>query len=274
MVDFTTENYNFSPSINPRIFNICSGALMKRISVILVRPKYPGNIGAVARVMSNFDVSDLILVDSIMIDQEARNRAKHANFILNNSRTVDTLDAAIMETDLNIGTTGIKNTRQTGHIRNPLTPHQLFEQFSSDTGRIGLVFGREDTGLLDEELKKLDLLISLPTSGLYPVMNLSHAVAVVLWEFFRRGGIPGKFIEDLKETSSFEREKMVKSFMELMEAINYPPHRRENTGILFRRMIGRSIPTKWEFHTLMGVLTGAVRRIKRDDKSVSWELDE
>ena len=108
---------------------------MNRISVILVRPKYPGNIGAVARVMSNFDVSDLIMVDPIVIDQEARNRAKHANFILNNSRTVDTLDAAIMQTDLNIGTTGIKNTRQTGHIRNPLTPEQLFERFSEDAGR-------------------------------------------------------------------------------------------------------------------------------------------
>jgi len=247
---------------------------MNNISVILVRPKYPGNIGAVARVMSNFDVSELILVDPIVIDQEARNRAKHANYILNNSRTVDTLEAAIMQTDLNIGTTGIKNTRQTGHIRNPLTPDQLFEHLSSDAGRIGLVFGREDTGLLDEELKKLDLLISLPTSEQYPVMNLSHAVAVVLWEFFRRGGIPGKFIESLRDTRSFEREKMVESFMELMEAINYPPHRRENTGILFRRMIGRSIPTKWEFHTLMGVLTGAVRRIKREEEAPSQELDD
>jgi len=248
---------------------------MNRITVILVRSKYPGNIGAVARVMSNFDVSDLILVDPIVIDQEARNRAKHANFILDRSRTVDTLDAAIMQTDLNIGTTGIKNTRQTGHIRNPLTPKQLFEHLSisCDAGRIGLVFGREDTGLLDEELKKLDLLISLPTSEQYPVMNLSHAVAVVLWEFFRRGGIPGKFIESLRDTRSIEREKMVESFMELMETINYPPHRRENTGILFRRMIGRSIPTKWEFHTLMGVLTGAVRRIKRDEESASREED-
>jgi len=113
---------------------------------------------------------------------------------------------------------------------------------------------------------KLDILLSIPTNRNYPVMNLSHAVCIVLWEFHRRGEIPKKFIKGLRETSSFEREKMVETFVELMDIINYPPHRKDNTEILFRRMVGRSFPTKWEFHTLMGVLSGAVRKIKREDE--------
>ena len=237
---------------------------MEELSVILVRPKYPGNIGAVARSMSNFHVRNLILVDSIPIDQETRNRAKHANYILDDAKFVDSLAEALSYSDINIGTTGIINERQTGHIRNPLTPDQLFEKMDADIGRIGLVFGREDTGLLDAELMKLDILLSIPTNRNYPVMNLSHAVCIVLWEFHRRGEIPKKFIKGLRETSSFEREKMVETFVELMNAINYPPHCKDNTEILFRRMVGRSFPTKWEFHTLMGVLSGAVRMIKRD----------
>lgn len=247
-----------------------SGDTVKELFVILVRPKYPGNIGAVARSMSNFHVRNLILVDPIPIDQETRNRAKHANFILNEARIVDSIDEALLYSDINIGTTGIINERQTGHIRNPLTPDQLFEMMKTKNERIGLVFGREDTGLLDEELMKLDILLSIPTDGDYPVMNLSHAVCIVLWEFFRRGKIPKKFIKGLKETSAFEREKLVETFAELMNVINYPPHRKDNTRILFRRMVGRSFPTKWEFHTLMGVLSGAVRKIKRENEGEEY----
>ena len=243
------------------------------ITVILVRTKYPGNIGAVARSMSNFDMDKLILVDPICVDQEARNRAKHANYILDNAQWVKTLDEAIMHTDINVGTTGIINTRQTGHIRNPLTPDQLFERVKDGKGKLGLVFGREDTGLLNEELMKMDMLLSIPTSKEYPIMNLSHAVSIVLWDFFRRENTPRKYIEKLRDTSSLEREKLIDTFGELMDSIRYPPHRRDNTLILFRRMIGRSVPTKWEFHTLMGVLSGAVRKIRREnvDNVDFWE---
>lgn len=235
---------------------------MIETSVILVRPKYPGNIGAVARGMSNFGVERLILVEPIPVDQEARNRAKHANYILDGAVITDTLEEALEYSDINIGTTGIVNRRETGHIRNPLTPDQLFERMEGRDVKAGLVFGREDTGLLDSELMRMDSLMSIPTNRKYPVMNLSHAVCVVLWEFFRRDNVPGRFIGSLKDTSAFEREKLVETFTDLMDAIGYPPRRRDSTEILFRRMVGRSIPTRWEFHTLMGVLGGAVRRLR------------
>lgn len=241
---------------------------MKDITVILVKPKFPGNVGAVARAMSNFNVHKLIIVGSKDICAEMRNRAKHANFLLDGALWCEELDEAIGHTDINIGTTGIINTRQTGHIRNPLTPDQLFEKISSgpEDGSIGLVFGREDTGLLDDELMKMDILLSIPTSREYPVMNLSHAVCIVLWEFHRRGRIPKKYIRSLKDTGEVEREKMVETFCELMDEINYPPHRKDKTMVLFRRMLGRSVPTNWEYHTIMGVLGGAVRKFRRDRK--------
>ncbi len=238
---------------------------MMDINVILVRPKFSGNIGAVARVMSNFGFKNLILVNPTEIDQEARNRAKHANDILSKAEVLDEIETALDRSLINIGTTGIVNTRQTGHVRNPLTPDQLFEKIGDITDNsLGLVFGREDTGLLDDELKHLDMLLSIPTCREYPVMNLSHAVALVLWEFYRRNKIPKKFIPGLKDTTGVEREKLIETFIELMELINYPPQRREKTAVLWRRMMGRSVPTNWEYHTIMGVLAGTVRKIKRD----------
>jgi tRNA C32,U32 (ribose-2'-O)-methylase TrmJ len=63
-------------------------------------------------------------------------------------------------------------------------------------------------------------------------------------------------------SSEEERELLYKFFSELLEAIDYPDFRRANTEIMFRRMMGRSVPTKWEFYTIMGVLGDATKIIK------------
>jgi tRNA C32,U32 (ribose-2'-O)-methylase TrmJ len=56
-----------------------------------------------------------------------------------------------------------------------------------------------------------------------------------------------------RKSSEFEREKLFDQFRNFLKSVNYPEHKRENTEVLFRRLIGRSTPSKWEFHTLMGV---------------------
>ena len=64
--------------------------------------------------------------------------------------------------------------------------------------------------------------------------------------------------------SKFEREKLFQNFKTLLDQVNYPDHKRENTEILFRRLLGRATPNKWEFHTLMGVFRSASNRIERE----------
>jgi len=102
-------------------------------------------------------------------------------------------------------------------------------------------------------------LAHIPSSDEYPTLNLFHAVSIVLYEIFQtRGRRPSRNPVSSEE----ERELLYEYFARLLAAIDYPDFRRKNTEIMFRRMMGRSVPTKWEFHTLMGVIGDAARLIE------------
>ena len=122
--------------------------------------------------------------------------------------------------------------------------------------RIALLFGREDFGLDRKLLKKCDFLITIPANPAYSILNISHAAAIVFYELFASGAAKWK----PREAGKLERDKMHEYFALLLDAIDYPPHKKEKTKLMFKRMISRSVPSVWEFHTLMGVLDGALKR--------------
>lgn len=232
---------------------------MPGIRVVLVNPRIEGNVGAVARSMANFGFRDLWLVNPCQISEEAYKRAKHASWILEEAKRVTTLDEALEGISLVVGTSGIVSYGERHFLRIPLTPRDLASKIRNFEGSVALLFGREDLGLSQEELMRCDLLVHIPASRDYPVLNLSHAVAIVLYELYQsgteyRGPTPA---------SEVEREKLNEFFMELLKAIDYPEFRRERTGIMFRRLMGRAVPTKWEFYTIMGVLKDATELIRR-----------
>jgi tRNA C32,U32 (ribose-2'-O)-methylase TrmJ len=84
-------------------------------------------------------------------------------------------------------------------------------------------------------------------------------VTVLLYEIFAAQGTPSK----PNPATEHEKELLFRNFSALLEAIEYPSFRREKTNVMFRRMMGRAIPTKYEFYTIMGVLGGAAERIRR-----------
>jgi len=232
---------------------------MPGIRVVLVNPRIEGNVGAIARSMANFGFRDLWLVNPCQISEEAYKRAKHASWILEEAKRVTTLDEALEGISLVVGTSGIVSYGERHFLRIPLTPRDLASKIRNFEGSVALLFGREDLGLSQEELMRCDLLVHIPASRDYPVLNLSHAVAIVLYELYQsgteyRGPTPA---------SEVEREKLNEFFMELLKAIDYPEFRRERTGIMFRRLMGRAVPTKWEFYTIMGVLKDATELIRR-----------
>ncbi|HET8689811.1 MAG TPA: RNA methyltransferase, partial [Methanosarcina sp.] len=153
------------------------------IRVILVEPMYQGNVGSVARAMKNFGYTDLVLVNPCKLEGEARAMSSHARDVLEGARITSTLEEAVKGANLLIGTTGVASSKTGEHIRLPLyTPKELKEKLKGCSGTIAILFGREDSGFRNDELKSFDMLITVPTSEIYPIMNLSHAVAVVLYE--------------------------------------------------------------------------------------------
>ncbi|HYY47673.1 MAG TPA: TrmH family RNA methyltransferase, partial [Thermoplasmata archaeon] len=190
---------------------------------------------------------------------EARQRAMHGIDILDSAATVEDLAVALKDADLVVGTSGIKTESEKRFARIAVRPRAFTAKIRQAKGTVALLFGREDFGLLDEELRRCDILVTIPAARAYPILNLSHAVAILLYELFL-DETPEKAGREL---SAVENEKLHAALADLLEATDYPEHKRARTKIMVRRMLGRAVPSKWEYHALMGVFQRATKRIRR-----------
>lgn len=235
---------------------------MAEFVVVLVEPLIPGNIGSVARSMSNFGLSELRLCKPCDLGDDAYRFSKHGRFILENHKEHDDLDKALDGLDLIVGTSGAKTDNQRKFLRHPMTPKEFAEHVADKSGKIGLVFGREDQGLSNDELAKCDMMVTIPTHEVNPIMNLSHAATVLFYELYSTDKGPMK--KDL--AGETEKETLNDLFAEMLEEINYTEHKKPKTKIMFRKVIARADLSEWEFHTLAGVYSRAI-------KTVRWERE-
>lgn len=232
------------------------------IRIILVEPMYQGNVGSVARAMKNFGCTDLVLVNPCKLEGEARAMSSHARDVLEGARVTSTLDEAVKGANLLIGTTGVGSLKTGEHIRLPLyTPKELKEKLKTYSGTITILFGREDSGFRNDELKKFDMLITVPTSEIYPIMNLSHTVAVVLYELSELEGGNNPLAD------GFDLQLLYRHLEELLEEIDYPPHKKDKTFLMLRRIFGRAGLTPREVQTLRGI-------IKKTERKMGYALKE
>ena len=221
--------------------------------VILVNPKYGGNVGAIARNMMNFGVDELRIVgNKEILNNEAYIRAVHAKNILNNAKFYDNLNDAIGDIDFVVGTSGaVSGDRNLKRV--PITPRELAEKHKTLDGKLGIVFGREDDGLSNKELELCDLFVSIPTSEEYPIMNLSHAVSVILYELYL-SSIESPYNVKMREASKLEKDILLNLFNDFVDNIKYiPEYRKELCKTIFKRIISRAFISGKEANTLMCV---------------------
>ncbi len=225
----------------------------------MVEPKYGGNIGAVARIMMNFDFKNLYLVNPTDVNDDCYIRAVHANSILDNAKIFSSFEDSIKDIDYLVATSSIESKTDKKHLRNSIILENFSETINHIEGKIGLVFGREDYGLFNEEIALCDIIIKIPTSENYQALNLSHSVGIILYSIFIKN-----FSPRLKRNiGKIEKEKLFEYLDLLINEINYPNHKKENTKIMIKRLLGRSIPSKWEYHTLMGVISRTLEKLKK-----------
>jgi len=231
--------------------------------VVLVERKNSGNIGAVARAMMIFDVEHLYLVNPCELDNVCYARAMHATAILEKAKTFSCFDEAIQDLDYLVATSSIESKTEKRHLRNPLLLEDFSERVFEMKGKVGLVFGREDYGLFNEEIAACDIMVKIPTSEYYPSLNLSHAVSIVLYSIYlKKASIPKR----RRVIGSLEKQKLYDFFAQLLDDIEYQPHKKEHTKIMVRRILGRAMPSKWEYHTLMGVLSKTLGKLKQKQR--------
>ncbi len=225
------------------------------ISVMLAGLKFPGNIGLIARTMKNLGYRNLYLYNC-NISKKAYIWASHAGDILKNARNVTDFSSFLNEFNLVAGTTGIVGKTPDRHMRMPVrTPEELREMISGRSGKLLVIFGREDYGLTNEELEKCDVIVSIPTSPEYPVMNVALSAGIILYVLgkHRQGDVPVAKHEEIDLLMNF--------FEDLLLKINYPSHKLPKTILMLRRIFGRAVLTEREIQTMYGVIRKIRKRL-------------
>jgi tRNA/rRNA methyltransferase/tRNA (cytidine32/uridine32-2'-O)-methyltransferase len=255
------------------IFLYTSPMKLPDIIIVLSRPAESGNVGAVCRAMMNMGLSRLRVVtapasaeapDAALRDDVIRARAVHAAGVWDAAERFPTLEAAVADCPLVIGT-----TRRTGRRRKSysLTPMETAALLRDRPGSAALVFGNERTGLEDAELNLCDMAAHIPVNPAFPSLNLSHAVQIFAYELYRA-------LDEASETGisrwvPLAREgiaALVQSVTDSLESLGFYQQRgREDQEQFLRGIFSRAGITRREAEYMEGIFNKAARLGSRID---------
>lgn len=228
------------------------------VRVILVEPEHEGNVGAIARLMKNFDLSTLYLVNpQVKLGNDAYARAVHAVDVLDAASIVGVLDEALAGTHWVIGTTSIVATKSSNLRRTAITLEALAAQIQRRRGEAALLFGREGSGLSNRELDRCDVAVSIPSSSTYRALNVASASAIVFYELWKAGVEGGgRGYGDAADAAA--RKRLLALFTALTVKAGAPTHRRRLASKALKNVLSRAFISKREASLITGVLRRAV----------------
>lgn len=252
-----------------------SQALLDNIRIVLVNTSHPGNIGGVARAMKNMGLSQLYLVDPKEYPSEqAEWRASNAVDVLAGAQCVDTLDEAIADCGLVIGTSARER-----RIPWPLfTPRECADRSIAEASQhpTAIVFGREDRGLTNEELHKCHYHVHIPSNPEYSSLNLATAVQVVVYELRvacltgQQQGKPLHFDDwDMPPAKTEAVESYYEHLEKTLQALNFiQEDNPRQTMTRLRRLYSRIRLDEMELAIMRGMLTSIQNYIYHTDKRI------
>jgi tRNA (cytidine32/uridine32-2'-O)-methyltransferase len=241
--------------------------MFDRIRMVLVNTSHPGNIGAAARALKNMGLSRLVLVDPVDYPSDhAVARAANARDVMDKIQVVDTLDAAVADCTLVIGTSA-RGRRIPWPL---LTPRECGDRAWAEAAQheVAVVFGREDRGLTNEELQKCHFHVHIPANPEYSSLNLAAALQVVAYEIRMSAlqaerGSPVHFDDWDMPPAQFDDVEMY--FTHLEETLTklgfLTADNPRQTVTRLRRLYNRVRLDQMELGILRGVLTATQNHI-------------
>ena len=231
------------------------------LRVVLVEPEHDGNIGGVARLMENFGIQDLYIVNpAAPVDDEAKAYACHARQLLENAKTVARLDEALEDVSLIAGTTALLPKRSANVLRTAITPEEFSRIALPLTGNVALLLGRESRGLSNAELDRCDLVISIPASRMYRTLNVASAAAILFYVLWRAG--EGSQRRKIREADEAIKSRLAEVFDQLCDKSLVIPYKRRLADRAFRSLLSRATVSAREATLILGALRQAVQRIQ------------
>lgn len=241
---------------------------LQNIRTVLVETSHPGNIGATARALKNMGLERLILVrPGLFPHAEATARASGADDILAGAQVVDNLEAALVGCGLVVGASARRRSLTWPSLDPRQCAARLIE-FSSHS-EVALVFGRERSGLTNDELDRCHFLVHIPANPVYGSLNLAAAVQVLAYELRMAEPEGDKIQASHREAPPATAEEMANFYEHLQRVLVeigfLDPENPRQLMRRLRRLFNRVQPDQNEINILRGILS-AVQGHKRPGK--------
>lgn len=233
------------------------------IRVVLVEPEGEYNVGFIARLCKNFSVNELYIVNPKVNISDAIRFSAGGKDILINAKIVSSFDEAVADVDIKIATSSIADNK--GDIlRKSIKPWEVIPLIQDK--KTALIFGRESVGLTREEIFKSDFLLHIPANPEYPVLNLSHAVGIVLYEIWKYRYITSSISSQSISNQSIKLiDKYTRELYELIKRSedDYKMY------IALKRAIIRGVKDEEEARVIIHFLRKLYTRILHNEKEMS-----
>jgi tRNA/rRNA methyltransferase len=254
---------------------------LSRIGVALVEPEFAINVGYVARSMANFGIKNLYIVSPNTSSQKmdldrASMFSSHGHEIVEGIKKVESIQYLRKSYQILVGTTAIRGKRKSNITRKTMD----LDKFSliarkaintrsrSKNSKLCLIFGRDTTGLTNEELKTCDYAITVSTDTEYNTLNISHAASIIFYVLAK--SLKAK--EDSSRSNTFQRQKLAITrekrqllltlISDLAEKSDFQKHKRSKLLESVTRMVNRSDPSLKELYLLIGLVSKAKTKIQ------------
>lgn len=234
------------------------------VRVVLVNTSHPGNIGAVARAMKNMCLERLYLVEpNEFPSAEATSRASGADDLLARAVVCSTLEEALAGCHFVAGTSARNRSISWPVMASRESAARLVEE--SAMGDVALVFGREDSGLTNEELDRCHYLVHIPTNPDFSSLNLGAAVQVLAYELMMAEPLAKSLANEEEARGELATADEMESFFQHLEQTmvelefldrNHPRKLMRR----LRRLFNRARPDQTEVNILRGILSAAQGR--------------
>jgi tRNA/rRNA methyltransferase/tRNA (cytidine32/uridine32-2'-O)-methyltransferase len=242
--------------------------MLERLRTVLIGTSHPGNIGGVARAMHNMGLADLALVAprGETITQDSISRASGADHLLHSARHSQTLDEAVADCTFVVGASARSRTLSWPMLSPRELARRLPEECRHDNARVALVFGREDSGLTNDELHRCHAHVHIPTNADFSSLNLAAAVQVVAYEcrvaWLEQQTTPADAAgasdknEEVNLASHADLERYFTHLEHTLTAIEFhDPDKPRQLMARLRRLYLRAHPEQLELNILRGILT-------------------
>jgi tRNA/rRNA methyltransferase len=228
--------------------------------VILVEPQLGENIGMAARAMGNFGLTRLRIVNPRdgWPNGSAQRAAAGADHILDKVELFDSVEAAVADCTLLFATTARAHDQAKPVIGPQQAAQQIVREIAA-AGQVGLLFGRERAGLLNEEVALSDRIITFPVNPAFASLNLAQAVLLMGYEWFKlasAGALPFAMPERSERASQHQMQAFFDNLVRELDRVEFlrPAEKRETMLVNLRNIFSRMEPTRQDMHTLHGVV--------------------